>query len=263
MKMTETNRHLAWAISVLQLVATGALVVGAAVLTTLTVGAFLGIVPWLGLQATVGDTVRPDAGLWLQVFLTILLLALVGYLPANRRVRNLELTQRSFRIGMDDVARAYHHVHTADRAGVFGLSREFDAMRERLEWMRAHPELATLESDVLEVAAQMSVEARDLAEHYSDEKVARARRFLKQRQSEVEDYRQRIEMAQSNVAEIHRWSQAVKAEEGQAERQLARLRADLAEITRTLPVNEPDKPRKPVLATGRVADAGLSGMPAE
>jgi chromosome segregation ATPase len=132
---------------------------------------------------------------------------------------------------MADVARAYQYVHAADREGTFQLSREFDAMRDRMEWMRNHPDLAEIEHDVLQVAAQMSVESHELADTYSEEKVARARSFLRQRQQEVEDYRQRISMAQATVGEIKRWMQAVSVEEGLAETQLERLRRDLAEVT--------------------------------
>ena len=42
---------------------------------------------------------------------------------------------------MEDIARAYHLCHTADRAGVFTLSSEFDSVRERLAYQRDHPDL--------------------------------------------------------------------------------------------------------------------------
>ncbi|WP_179379825.1 DNA repair protein [Jannaschia marina] len=215
----------------MQLVCTFLLVVSALGLTAATGAAFLGILPWPDLPLAVGGTTIEGAGMIAQIGVTLLLLLLVGFLPSNARVRRLELTNRDFQLSMADVTQAYALVHAADRDGAFQLSREFDAMRERIDWMRAHPDLAELEHDVLQVAAQMSVESRDIAEVYTTEKVERARSFLRQRQQEVEDYRQRISMAQATVQEIKRWMQAVSVEEGLAEKQLERLQKDLAEVT--------------------------------
>ncbi|CUH25101.1 hypothetical protein JSE7799_00683 [Jannaschia seosinensis] len=232
--MSDTNRHVAVATSLLQQVCTFILLIAALGLTALTAGAFAGLVPWPELTVAVDGTPYAEAGMIGQIGLTILLLILVGFLPANSRVRRLELTNRDFHLSMDDVTRAYAHVHAADREGAFQLSREFDAMRERIDWMRDHPDLAELEHDVLLVAAQMSVESRELADIYSSEKVERARSFLRQRQQEVEDYRTRISMAQATVQEIRRWMQAISVEEGLAEKQIDRLRKDLAEVTDAL-----------------------------
>ncbi|MEM8823407.1 MAG: DNA repair protein [Pseudomonadota bacterium] len=196
--------------------------------------AALGFVPWLELPVSIGGQTVQDAGMWAQLGVTALLLTLLGFLPSNARVRKLEVTNRNFQISMDDVARAYEYVHRADREGVFQTSREFDAMRERIEWMRKHPDLVSMEHDVLQLAAQMSVESRDLAEIYADEKVARAQNFLRQRQQEVEDYRQRIAMAQATVQEMKRWMQSVSVEEGLAEKQLERLQSDLADVTESM-----------------------------
>ncbi|SLN11443.1 hypothetical protein ROG8370_00218 [Roseovarius gaetbuli] len=53
-------------------------------------------------------------------------------LPANYRIMALENSHRRISPGMQDVARA----HAADRTGVFQLSSEFDAERERLAYLR-------------------------------------------------------------------------------------------------------------------------------
>ncbi|MEM9795832.1 MAG: DNA repair protein [Pseudomonadota bacterium] len=203
-------------------------------MATLTAAAAFGLLPWLELPLSINGTLLSNGGMLVQLTLSVLLLVLVGFLPANGRMRRLEVTNRDFHLSMADVAEAYDYVHRADREGTFQLSREFDAMRDRINWMRNHPDLAGMEHDVLEVAAQMSVESRDLAAIYSDDKVDRARTFLRQRQQEVEDYRQRISMAQATVGEIRRWMQAISVEEGLAEKQLDRLRKDLAEITDAL-----------------------------
>ncbi len=48
----------------------------------------------------------------------------------------LENSHRRFSPGMQDVARAHAAAHAADRTGVFQLSSEFDALRERLAYLR-------------------------------------------------------------------------------------------------------------------------------
>jgi chromosome segregation ATPase len=221
------------------------------------------LAPWLELPLAIGGEPVEGAGMWVQLGVTALLLVLAGFLPTNARIRHLEVTNRDFQLSMNDVARAYDHVHAADREGAFQLSREFDAMRERLDWMRQHPELAELEHDILQVAAQMSVESRDLAEIYSTEKVERARSFLRQRQHEVEDYRQRISMAQATVGEIKRWMQSVSTEEGLAEKQLERLQKDLADVTDAMRLTGHEPSRNVVGLARREGSGGSVATPAE
>ena len=254
--MTETSRPIAIATSLLQQICTFLLIVAALGLSALTLAAIAGLVAWPDIAISMGGTPVAQAGMIAQISLTVLLLILVGYLPGNARMRRLELTNRDFHLSMDDVARAYSVVHAADRDGTFMLSREFDAMRDRIEWMRAHPDLAGLENDVLLVAAQMSVESTELAQIYSTDKVERARSFLTQRQQEVEDYRQRISMAQSTVTEINRWMQAIAIEEGLAEKQLDRLQKDLAEMTDALRLTGHERPRNVVGMGRREANGG-------
>merc|ERR1712173_435973 len=103
-----------------------------------------------------------NAGMYAQLALTVLAVGLCFFLPTNRRVMQLETSHRQFNVGMQDVARAYAAVHAADRAETFQMSSEFDSVRERLAYLRDHPDLATLEPAVLEMAAQMSHVARDL-----------------------------------------------------------------------------------------------------
>ncbi|WP_054004816.1 hypothetical protein [Cypionkella psychrotolerans] len=76
-----------------------------------------------------GGTALPNAGIWLQLGLTLLLILMTFYPPAAQ-------CRRSFAIGMDDVAQAYRQAHAADRAGVFALSAEFESMRTRMEHLR-------------------------------------------------------------------------------------------------------------------------------
>jgi hypothetical protein len=79
----------------------------------------------------------------------------------------------------------------------------------------------------MEVAAQMSQQARHLADVYSHEKVARAKSFLRQRQQEAEQHQERIVEAMHVCSEIRKWAQQVELEESVVASQLARLDAQL------------------------------------
>ena len=182
-----------------------------------------GAAEWLQLPATIGDVTYANAGPWIQGGLTAMLTAMAFFLPTTARMMALETSHRNFHISMEDVARAYHDVHAADRTGVFTLSSEFDAVRERLAYLRDHPDLSRLEAGVMEVAAQMSVQSRHLAEVYSAERVARAKSFLRQRQQAAEEQQERIMEAMHICEQIRTWSEQVEIEEGRVASQLAYL----------------------------------------
>ncbi len=200
----------------------------------ITVLSALGVMPWLTMTATFGPYAFPEAGPVIQIAVTLLLGLLLFFVPASVRVLNLERAHREFRVSMQDVARAYHIAHTADRAGVFTLSSEFDQVRERISFLRDHPDMGQLESDVLTLAAQMSQQARQLADVYSDAKVTRAKDFLAQRQTEAEAQQARIVEALHVLREIRRWSEQVETEEAIVASQLEQLDAQLQAILPTL-----------------------------
>lgn len=212
----------------------GLIVLLAVALVAASLAAGFGVLPWPQLALYFGGTPLPQAGMWVQLGLTALLVALVFYLPANLRMARLERSHRSFAMGMQDVSQAYRMAHSADRAGVFALSGEFDTMRARLELLRRHPDLAHLEPELLQLAAQMSHETRDLARAYSDDKVNRARQFLQQRQEEAQALTDRLAIARRTCDELRRWLTDIEAEERQAQTQIRRLEADLKEILPTL-----------------------------
>ena len=205
----------------------------------------LGILPWLDLPARFGDTVLPHAGAWVEGAAAALGLILVLYMPAHNRVLALERSHRRFQMNMDDVARAYRSAHEADRAGVFALSGEFDAMRERLGWMRKHPELGGLEPELLELAAQMSLFSRDLATVYSDAKVERARAFLRQRQEEVEGTAERLRLARNTCDELRAWLTDVETEERKLSEEFKLLERDLKAVLPALGYELEDAPAAP------------------
>ena len=146
----------------LHAVAQGIVALLAASLIVASLLAAFGIIPWPQIALFFGGQAVPQAGMWLQLGLTGLLLLLLIFLPGNFRISRLERSHRKFALSMEDVARAYRQVHAADRAGVFALSSEFDTMRTRMEHMRQHPDLQHLEPELLQIAAQMSLETREL-----------------------------------------------------------------------------------------------------
>ncbi|MDB9944324.1 hypothetical protein OAD19_04880 [Octadecabacter sp.] len=156
-----------------------------------------------------------------QILATIILSPLFFFMPSAGRIMSLERSHRNFQLSMEDVARADHLCHTADRAGVFTMSSEFDAVRERLAYLRDHPDLDSLEPSVLELAAQMSHQSRELSDIYSDEKVVRAKTFLKQRQEEAERQQTLIVEAHHSLRDIRKWSQQVELEESVVASQLS------------------------------------------
>ena len=76
----------------------------------------------------------------------------------------------------------------------------------------------------------MSFASRDLAKIYSDERVARARTFLRQRQEEIDNFTARIQDARAVVEDLRGHIQELDLTESQGQRDLARLRADLAQL---------------------------------
>ncbi|WP_299842298.1 DNA repair protein [uncultured Roseovarius sp.] len=205
-----------------------------AVITTamviMTILATTGVLPWLELQAGIGGVTYENAGQIAQVGLTLLLLLLSVYLPSAHRVMRLETSHRRFEMNMQDVAQAYAKAHASDRAGLFKMSSEYDAVRERIVHLRNHPDLEGIEPEILELAAQMSQVSQDLATTYSDENVARAQSFLQARQHEIESFNAQIDHAKQITAKLQNWKNAIEVDESVANSQVARLRDSLAEI---------------------------------
>ena len=202
----------------------------ASVATAANLLAGFGVLPWLILSGSFGTVALEDLGIAVQVLFTLFAVSLCFFIPSNLRILKLERGHRNFSLTMQDVARAYALSHRADKEGEFSLSSEFDSVRERINHLRQHPDLAGLEPAVLEVAAQMSHESHELAAIYSDEKVARAKTFLKQRQQELETYKDQIALAQYTTSELKRWLGDLDAEDRIVAKQLDRLKRDLKEV---------------------------------
>jgi hypothetical protein len=232
--MSGWNEWMGPALRAGQGVAQGLVVAAAIALLAASAAAALGWIDWPGLPVAWNGVPVPQAGMIAQLVLTALFVALCLFLPANARMARLERSHRSFHIGLDDVLRAYDLAHAADRRGAFALSTEFDAVRARMDHLRKHPDLAELEPEILELAAQMSYAARDLARAYSEERVTRAKGFLRQRQEEAERMADRLQIARQTCEELRRWLTDVEAEERRNSAAMRRLEADLREILPSL-----------------------------
>lgn len=228
--MRDLSAALRLAAVIFQMLFMALFVVAGAALAGYSMAAILGHVPWLVLPLQFGENPPTQAGPIVQVAVSALVLGLAIYLPGNYRILKLETSHRRFNLNMTDIARAYDAVHRADREGAFELKSEFDAVRERMNFLRNHPDLGDLETDLLEVAAQMGVISHELAEIYSDAKVDRARTFLKQRQQEVEQIEGRLEEAKVIANDIHRWAMRVEMEEDVARSEIRRLQELLFDV---------------------------------
>ena len=197
------------------------------------------VIPWITLPLLWNGTPIPAAGIYAQIGLTVFTLALCFFLPSNLRIMRLEESHRRFSLDTDDITRAYHAAHAADREGVFRTQEAFENMRERLDFMRADPDLSILEPELLNLAAKMSFVSRDLAEAYSDERVERARSFLKERQHEVDRFNERLAHAKAIQSELSNWVNRIELDENVARTQMARLLDEfetmLPEVNKTQP----------------------------
>ena len=97
------NQLQNWVRQVVQVV----IVLAGMALTCASVAAAFAIIPWPVINMSFDGQAIANAGIWAQLTLNALLLALIFYLPANLRMARLERSHRSFAVGMEDIARAY------------------------------------------------------------------------------------------------------------------------------------------------------------
>ncbi len=231
----------------LQWTASAVVILAATLIGGATLAGAFGLLPVLEMPLHFGDVTFPGAGLAIQAGLAILLLALVASLPSGMRVLTLERTHRDFSISMSDVAEAYRICHAADRGDAFTLSEQFDAVKERITYLRRHPDLGHLEPAILETAAEMSYASRDLAETYGDEAVARARRFLAQRNEEIAQFEIRLEAARTACREFSQQRDAIATAEEAQHGRLAKFIEEYGELLSELGFS---RPRDNVIALG-------------
>lgn len=171
------------------------------------------------------------------LFFAAMLSGLCLFIPSQQRVLQLELSHRNFSMTMSDIARAYNVAHQTDRAGVFRFQDEFDAIQERINFLKEHPDLDGLKLPVLEAAAKMSFASRGLALMYSDEKVTRARSFLTERQEDCAQLEAQIERARQINAELVQWAERIELGETAAMSHLEQLAKELNDTLERLNTN--------------------------
>ncbi|WOI57320.1 DNA repair protein [Palleronia sp. LCG004] len=240
------------AVATLHWIATITVATLAVSLAALTLAGFLGWLPLLRMPLQFGDTTH-EAGGFVQTGLSILLLLIAACLPSGWRVLALERTHRDFSISMSDVAEAYRICHAADRGDAFTLREQFDAVKERILYLRRHPDLGHLEPDVLETAAEMSYASRELADTYGDENLARARSFLAQRREEIAQFEERIDSALAACKDLRRERDTVTIEEEMQQSRLSRMAEEYGDLLAELGFTRPRArvvalPSKPVAA---------------
>ena len=216
-----------------------------------TILAVFGILPWIEFSAQVGGATLPWAGAALQIGLTGILIALLGLAPMALRVSRLEATHRAFNLDIHDIARAYRAAHEADRAEMFNMASQHDAVLERMDYLNSLPRLEKIDEDLLRVASQMSAQSSDLAANFSDERLRRTRAALKQRLADARILQDRVQSAFATMREIRRLTSETDFEEAAAAAQLERLQQEMAVINglKPLPPSGPGNPRKKASVT--------------
>jgi hypothetical protein len=168
--------------------------------------AALGLIPWLTLYASFGEHPLPQAGVMLQGLIARLSLLAFAGLEIGAVASLVPNGFRRRRAGLPPRTRNRPH-------RVFALSGEFDAMRERLNHMRRHPDPGSVEADIIELAAQTRLQSRGLAKIYSEDKVTRAKSFLTQRQQEAQATEDQTGIARYAGDEIRNWLKDAEADE--------------------------------------------------
>ena len=213
-----------------QLIAMVLFTITGLVLLGATVLAWAGVLPWIDLPLAFGGVDIVWAGQAAQIGLTVLFLLLAVYVPSNRQVMMLEAAHRDFAMSMDDITSAYKAVHFADRRAAFQMEREFDAVRERFDYLKTHPDLPEIDAELLTIAAQMSEQSRDLARAFSEDRVTRVQASLADRRNDAVELQGRIQQANAASRDLRRQLDDLEYEESSALSQLARLREDLSEL---------------------------------
>lgn len=221
--------------NLLQLLAAGLLAIAAFALLIVTSLSALGVLPWLEISAAFGGTPLLWAGPAVQIGATVLLIVLTSFLPSSFRVVRLEQAHRRFEIDMDDVTRAYRAAHLADRADVFEMHREFDAVRERYRFLKDQPDFAEMDDMLVTIAAQMSEQSRELAGRFSDKRVERLQESLRHRRQEVDALLDRSLDLRKKAAKLKAMSDAVEDDEARA---MANLMAADDDVSPKPHVNE-------------------------
>ncbi|MFC3839717.1 hypothetical protein [Paracoccus rhizosphaerae] len=94
-----------------------------------------------------------------------------------------------------------------------------------------------LNPELLELAAKMSFNARDLARVYADDRVQEARTFLQDRQTECMRVETDIKRALAVIEELRRLHEQVDAREEHVATRIEELKADILELMQVLGID--------------------------
>jgi hypothetical protein len=189
---------------------------------------------WQQLMHPIERYVVNDNGIVLQISICLFLVLAALLLSTLSRLARLERLQKTSALSLPDIATAYRLSHAADRKGAFALVGEFDQMRLRMDHLRNHPDLQDLQDDLLQIAAQMSMQTRDLARIYSDENVKGATDFLRQRQLDVQALSDQLTIARTTCDELLACSNTVDADDDQIRQHIEQLEHELKDILPSL-----------------------------
>ena len=220
-----------------QMLAAGTLAASALALLAVTALSAAGVLPWLELQVNFG-TPLPLAGIGVQIGTTLLLLVLASYIPASYRVAQLEMAHRNFEVGMDDVTRAYRAAHMADRAETFEIRREFDAVRQRYKFLKDQPDLKDIDDELLVIAAQMSETSRDLADRFSDRRIARVREGLERRAEDAQSLESQVRAIRNEKDKLTKMRGEAEVSESEFRRQVDALQDEFVSLTQLKDVKD-------------------------
>lgn len=223
------KQHLVIIGTFVQMLSAGILAASAFGLLTVTALSAAGVLPWLELQVNFGTPV-PLAGAGVQIGATLLLLVLASFIPASYRVAHLEMTHRRFEVDMDDVTRAYRAAHMADRAETFEIRREFDAVRQRYKFLKDQPDLKDIDDELLVIAAQMSETSRDLADRFSDRRIARVREGLQRRAEDAQSLENKVHAIRNEKNKLAKLQEEAEVSESEFRKHLEALQAEFVSL---------------------------------
>jgi ribosome-associated toxin RatA of RatAB toxin-antitoxin module len=134
------------------------------------------------------------------LLMTALIVLALAY--SYRSALTIEVTRTNFQINMEDVMHAFARIFEADRNGMFHLPQQFDAINERLSWVRQQPEFQESEHAVLLLAAEMSVASQNLDHAYGEEVIESAQTLLAQRETQLNQLEVQLREVRAIAAEI-------------------------------------------------------------
>ncbi|MEM8804306.1 MAG: hypothetical protein AAGF55_17415, partial [Pseudomonadota bacterium] len=109
--------------------------------------------------------------------------------------------------------------------------REFDAVRQRYKFLKDQPDLKDIDDELLVIAAQMSETSRDLAERFSDRRIARVREGLQRRAEDAESLEAQLLAIRAENEKLAKMRTDAEMSESAFRKQVDVLQAEFASLT--------------------------------